>query len=121
MSKHTNENPRGLGNFNRKLTLLSVAGAFAFAAGAQAQSQESVTHTTASDGTDVTVHSGQPKPAQYGQPPAFGSLDANSDGFISRAEAEGYMPLFNDFDYLAHDANRISKLQFKRWVQTQTR
>ena len=120
MNRHsTNGTNQSNTGYPHCIIVLMAASVFAFAAGAQAQ--ESVTHTTARDGTDVTVHSGQPKPAQYGQPPAFGSLDANSDGFISRAEAEAYIPLFNDFDYLAHDANRISKLQFKRWVQTQTR
>jgi hypothetical protein len=70
------------------------------------------------EGNQVTV-TAQSKPNHYGPPPAFAQLDANSDGVISREEAQAYAPLFNDFDYLARHADRISKWQFDNWVRTQ--
>lgn len=33
-------------------------------------------------------------------------------------EAEAYISLFNDFDYLARHANKISKRGFENWVRT---
>lgn len=67
-----------------------------------------------SHGQEVTVHSGQPKPDNYGPRPSFAQLDRNHDGFISREEAEAYPPLANDFDYLTH-GERISAAQYARW------
>jgi hypothetical protein len=81
--------------------------------------QDRVIHTTAGDGSTATATSGQPKPNHYGPPPDFAQLDANQDGVISRQEAEAYMPLFNDFDCLAHHTGRIYKYQFENWVRTQ--
>ena len=71
------------------------------------------------EGSQVTATSSQPKPNHYGPPSAFAHLDANHDGVISRGEAEAYIPLFNDFDYLTHLTDRISKHQFENWVRTQ--
>jgi hypothetical protein len=102
---------------NRQIVRIAAAVLIALAASAYAQ--ERVLHSTADDGSQVTVTSGQPKPNHYGPPPDFAKLDANNDGFVSREEAEAYMPLFNDFDYLAHHADRISKRQFENWVRTQ--
>jgi hypothetical protein len=84
-----------------------------------ARAQDQVTHFTAADGTRVTLTSGQPPAQQSGPAPAFASLDANHDGAISREEANAYPPLLNDFDYLAHHADRISLAQYTRWLKTQ--
>lgn len=86
-----------------------------------AQAQDSVTHFTASDGTQVTITSAQPAPVNAGPVPAFTELDTNKDGWINRTEAAAYPPLLNDFDYIAHHANRISKHQFERWNTTENR
>ena len=102
----------------RQSVLVVAAGVFAFAV---SHAQDQVTHIATSDGSQVALTSGQPKPDHYGPPPAFAQLDVNRDGFISREEAEVYIPLLNDFDHLAHHANRISKRQFDTWMQTQGR
>lgn len=97
------------------LVLIAVAGLFA----ASAQAQDQVTHFTSTDGTQVTLTSGQPPQDHYGPPPDFATLDVDHNGAISREEAQAYLPLLNDFDYLAHHANRISKSQYQRWVKNQ--
>jgi hypothetical protein len=104
---------------NRLLLVAVSAGLLSVATGGRAQ--DSVTHFTASDGTKVTLTSGQPAPDRNGPAPNFGQLDTNHDGFISREEAKAYLPLFNDFDFLAHHANRISKQQYEFWNRTQNR
>jgi hypothetical protein len=104
---------------NPNVNLFPVSAAILLAIAATAHAQERVLQSTASDGSRVTVTSGQPSPNHYGPPPDFAQLDANHDGFVSREEAEAYIPLFNDFDYLAHHANKISKRQFENWVRTQ--
>lgn len=86
-----------------------------------AQAQDQVTRFTAADGAQVTLTSGQPPAGNYGPAPAFATLDANHDGAIGREEANAYPPLLNDFDYVAHRANTISKAQYARWVKTQLR
>ena len=102
---------------HRNFVLIATTGLLAFAADAYAKDQ--VLHSTAGDGSQVTLTSGQPKPNHYGPPPDFAQLDTNHDGYVSREEAEAYTPLFNDFDYLAHHANRITKRQLDNWVRTQ--
>ena len=100
---------------NRCSTALALA---ALLAAAGAQAQDSTSQFTAQDGTIVTVRSGQPAPDRYGPPPAFEQLDANRDGSISHAEAEGYIPLLNDYDYLSPHTDRISRRQYDNWVRT---
>lgn len=86
-----------------------------------AHAQDSVTHFVAPDGTRVTLRTSQPPPDHYGPAPDFARLDVDHDGFISRTEAEAYPPLANDFDYIAHHAQRITKAQYERWNATQNR
>jgi len=98
---------------NCLLLAIIFTGLLTVATGGRAQ--DNVTHFTASDGTKVTLISGQPAPDHYGPAPNFGQLDTNHDGYISRDEAEAYLPLFNDFDFPAQHANRISKQQYEFW------
>lgn len=104
---------------NRLLALIVSGALLSVASGSQAQDQ--ATHFTAADGTQVTLHSGQPAPEHYGPAPAFAQLDVNHDGYISREEAEAYPPLLNDFDNVVHHAERISQRQFEHWNQTRSR
>jgi len=87
------------------------------AAGASAQNPTMRT----TDTSTVIVRSSQPAPVNYGPAPPFEQLDTNRDGRISRDEAGAYIPLLNDFDYLAHGANTISRKQFENWNATQNR
>ena len=98
---------------SKRLTIVSSLLLFGFSAGAIAQS-DTVHRYVDAQGNDVTVHSGQPAPDNYGPKPAFATLDRNHDGFISREEAEAYPPLASDFDYLTH-GERISAAQYARW------
>jgi hypothetical protein len=101
---------------NRTLTLLAT-GALLASAGAYAQDQ--TVQFTEANGTRVTLTSGQPAPDHYGPPPAFAALDTNHNGRITRDEANAYPPLLNDFDYIAHHANSISKAEYTRWAKPQ--
>lgn len=101
---------------NFRSAIFAIAAA-AVVTGTQAQDRSS--RFTASDGTIVTINSGQPAPDHYGPPPPFEQLDANRDGSISREEAEGYIPLLNDYDYLSPHSNRVSRRQYDTWVRTQ--
>ena len=97
---------------NRLLALIVSTGLLAVTAGSQAQ--DSASNST----TQVTVTSGQPPKDAYTPAPAFEKLDANHDGFISREEAETYLPLLNDYDNLLtmnHHPKAISKKQFETW------
>jgi hypothetical protein len=85
------------------------------------QAQGSATRFTTNDGTQGTLTSGQPAPDHYGPAPPFGQLDIDRDGFISRDEAGAYLPLLNDFDFVARHVNRISQRQFEYWNRTQNR
>ncbi len=103
-----------------KLKLLFVPltlGALAAAASAQ----DATSQTTDRNGNTLIVHSGQPAPVNYGPAPSFEQLDADHNGAVSRDEAAAYPPLLNDFDFIAHHANSISRKQFERWNATQNR
>jgi hypothetical protein len=102
-----------------KTQLLFAATLLAFAGGALAQEQ--VTQFTDRDGKQVTLHSGQPQATRYGPAPDFGQLDTNHDGALTRDEAEAFLPLFNDFDHLAHHVDRISKRQYENWARNEYR
>jgi hypothetical protein len=108
---------------SKRLTVVASSVLFGFylsgfCAGVSAQSppaqSEAVHRYVDAQGNEVTVHSGQPAPDNYGPRPTFAALDRNHDGFISREEAEAYPPLASDFDYLTH-GERISAAQYARW------
>lgn len=101
---------------NRMFVLLAASSLLA-SAGAYAQDQ--TVQFTQADGTRVTLTSGQPAPDHYGPPPAFATLDTGHTGRITREQAQAYPPLVNDFDYIAHHANSITKAQYERWVKSQ--
>ena len=102
----------------RSLSLIAAGALVAAAVGAQAQDQTA--HFTDRDGTHVTVTSGQPAPERAGPPPAFGQLDANRDGSISRDEAEAYPPLLNDYDHVTFPHKpRLTQAMYDQWVRTQ--
>jgi hypothetical protein len=102
-----------------KLGQFAPFGIIALFAAANVSAQVQTTRT--SESNSVTVRSSQPAPVNYGPAPPFEQLDTNRDGRISRDEANAYIPLFNDFDYLAHGANAISHRQFDNWNATQNR
>ncbi|HEY8011942.1 MAG TPA: hypothetical protein VIE67_13195 [Rudaea sp.] len=89
--------------------------ALGFAAGAQAQQKTGETHFTDAQGREVTAYSTHPAHEAFGPKPSFAQLDANHDGVISRAEAEAYPPLANDFDYVAGRGEKITARQYAKW------
>lgn len=104
-----------------KLSQIVPLAIIALFAAASASAQNSGTSMTDRNGNTLIVRSSQPAPVNYGPAPPFAQLDANHDGRISRDEAGAYIPLLNDFDYLAHGANSISRKQFENWNATQNR
>lgn len=66
-------------------------------------------------GATVTVNYGMPAPADYGPKPPFSQLDSNHDGRISQSEAQGYLPLVNDWLHVAHHASSITRAQYQAW------
>lgn len=104
---------------NRLLNAIISIGLLTVANGSQAQDR--TTPITTNDGTQGILISGQPAPDHYGPAPSFAQLDIDHDGFVSRGEAEAYPPLLNDFEFIAHHANRMSQRQFENWNRTQNR
>ena len=102
-----------------KVSQIVPLGIVALFAAASASAQSPAMRT--SESNTVTVRSSQPAPVNYGPAPPFAQLDANHDGRISRDEASAYIPLLNDFDFLAHGASSISRRQFENWNATQNR
>lgn len=71
-----------------------------------------------SNGGTLTVHAGMPAQlVDYGEPPAFETLDTNHDGRISEDEAAAYPPLDSDFLYASGGAKVITKAQYEKWVK----
>ncbi len=104
-----------------KMNRLFVSLAIGLLAITTAYAQDNTTRMTDSNGNTVIVHSGQPAPVNYGPAPSFAQLDPDHDGTISREEAAAYPPLFNDFDFIAHHADKISRAQFEGWNKSQNR
>jgi hypothetical protein len=94
-------------------------GLFVIASSASAQDRTNTQTDRA--GNTMTIRSGQPAPVNYGPAPSYEQLDPDHDGIITREEAATYPPLLNDFDFIAHHANTITRKQYERWVATQTR
>ena len=80
-----------------------------------AYAQDTVHHYTNADGRELIVHTGMPAPDRYGAKPSFAELDRDHDGSISREEAEAFLPLANDFDFVSGYATRISSRQYAQW------
>lgn len=99
-------------------SLLLFAGTL-FAAASIAQAQDKTTQFTSSDGTNVTLTSGQPAPDRPAPPPPFSQLDSDHNGMISRSEAEAYIPLLNDYDYISFHGKRVTAAVYDNWVRTQ--
>lgn len=70
---------------------------------------------TSPNGTQVTVNSGMPAPADYGPRPSFSQLDVNHDGRVTHEEAKAYLLLYNDWINVAHHRNYITRAQYDRW------
>jgi len=89
-------------------------------ASAVASAQDNSTAQYQTPQGELTVHSGQPQPQDYGPPPPFAQLDANKRGFLTSTEADAYPPLANDFIHA--DANRdgkVSRAEYERWASHQ--
>lgn len=64
----------------------------------------------------VTINSTTPTAPSTASPPSFEQL-AGKKKYISKDDANAYPPLANDFLYVSHNGNRISKAQYERWVK----
>ena len=91
-----------------------------FFASAAACAQDTSTAQYQTPQGELTVHSGQPQPHDYGPPPPFAQLDTGKRGFLTAGEADAYPPLANDFIHA--DANRdgkVSRAEYERWASRQ--
>lgn len=85
---------------------------------ASAQETSSAQYQTSQG--ELTVHTSQAIPPDYGPPPSFAQLDTRGAGFITATEANAYPPLANDFIHA--DGNRdgrISRAEYQRWASHQ--
>ncbi|HUB90755.1 MAG TPA: hypothetical protein VMA74_13610 [Dyella sp.] len=64
----------------------------------------------------VTINSTMGSAPPTSSPPSFEQL-ANGKKYITKADADAYPPLANDFEYAAHNGSRVSKAQYERWVK----
>lgn len=100
---------------------IRLAGLIALSlASSMACAQETSTAQYQTSQGELTVHSGQPLPRDYGSPPPFKQLDTRGSGFLTPAEADAYPPLANDFIHA--DANRdgrVSRAEYERWASHQ--
>jgi len=64
----------------------------------------------------VTINSTTPPAPSTASPPSFEQL-AGKKKYISKDDANAYPPLANDFLYVSHNGNRITKAQYERWVK----
>lgn len=104
-------------SFIRQLQSAATATLALLAGAALAQSgADQTTQFQARDGTQVTVHSGQPAGDAPSAPPPFDQLDTNHDGFIDQREALAYPALVNDFIHADRNRDgRISKAEYAKW------
>ncbi|RDS84987.1 hypothetical protein DWU98_03340 [Dyella monticola] len=78
------------------------------------QGSDSATYNTSRG--QVTVNSTMGSAPSTASPPSFEQL-AGGKKYITKDDANAYPPLANDFLYVAHNGNRISKTQYEHWVQ----
>lgn len=64
----------------------------------------------------VTVNSTMGQPPSAASPPSFEQLAAGKK-VISREQADAFPPLANDFSYVSHGGNSITKAQYERWLK----
>lgn len=64
----------------------------------------------------VIINSTVPPAPSTASPPSFKQL-ANGKKYITKDDANAYPPLANDFLYVSHNGNRISKAQYERWIK----
>lgn len=64
----------------------------------------------------VTINSTTPAAPSTASPPSFEQL-AGKKKYISKDDANAYPPLANDFLYVSHNGNRITKAQYEHWVK----
>jgi hypothetical protein len=83
-------------------------------AGGNATAGASATYNTSQG--QVTINSTVPSAPSTASPPSFEQL-AGGKKYITKEDANAYPPLANDFLYVSHNANRITKPQYERWVK----
>jgi len=93
----------------------AITASILFAAATPSFAQDTVRHLADAQGREVIVRTGMPAPEHYGPKPDFAALDRDHDGTISREEAEAFVPLANDFEFVAQNGNRISARQYAQW------